>query len=175
MGKKTRRIDARCSFFFACTLITVLFISGCSHLYEGSQVRLAFKEANVFFNQGNYKASLRTYEQIIAKHPTMGDRALFEMGMIYAYPVNKQKDYHKSLECFQKLIRMFPESEYKQGSEMMIFHINNVIANDKRSTTQQTQIESLQQEIKSKGSEITTLQKMIEALEQKVFEILNVP
>jgi len=136
---------------------------------------LAYKEANGYFNQGNYKASLRAYEQIMEKYPTMGDRALFEMAMIHAYPVNNQKDYQKSLECFQKLIRNYPESEYRQYSEMMIFHINHVVTNDKRTTSQQTQIETLQQEIKSKGSEITALQKMIESLEQKVLDILNVP
>ena len=85
-----------------------------------------FKEANDFFSQGNYKASLSKYEQIIEKYPSAGDRVLFEMGIIYAYPRNEQKDYQKSLECFQKLIKDYPESEYRQDSERMIFHINNV-------------------------------------------------
>ncbi len=56
---------------------------------------------------------------------------------------------------------------------MMIFHINNVTMKDKRilrdtDCTQQTQIETLQQEVKSKGNEISALQKKIEALEQEV-------
>ena len=43
------------------------------------------------------------------------------MGIIYSYPKNEQKDYQKSLECFQKLIKDYPASEYRQNSEMMIF------------------------------------------------------
>ena len=81
------------------------------------------------------------------------------MGIIYAYPGNEQKDYQKSLECFQKLIKDYPESGYRQDSEMMVSHINNVTIKDKRIITQQTQIEALEQEVKSKGNEIITLQK----------------
>src|SRR3989337_3815297 len=49
---------------------------------------------------------------------------------------------------------------------MMIFHINNVTIKDKTIATQQTQIETFQQEVKSKGNEIITLQKKVFALEQ---------
>ena len=127
----------------------------------------------ILFNQGNYKASLNKYEQIIEKYPTTGDRVLFEMGIIYAYPKNEQKDYQKSLECFQKLIKDYPGSGYRQDSEMMIFYINNVTIKDKMIATQQTQIETLQQEVESKGNEIITLQKKIKALEQKVLQSLQ--
>ena len=174
MGKTERCFAEHGAFFLACIMLS-MFIGGCSVLSEGSWGRLDFKEANVYFNQGNYNASLRKYEQIIEKYPAMADRALFEMAMIYAYPVNKHNDYQKALECFQKLVRNYPESMYRQDSEMMIFHINNVIANDKRSAAQQSQIESLQQEVKNNGNEISTLQNMMGTLELKVLEILNLP
>src|SRR5512136_2832701 len=90
------------------------------------------------------------------------------MGFIYAFPMNQQKDYQKSLECFQKLIKDYPGSEYRQNSEMMIFYINNVAIKDKAIATQQTQIETLQQQVKSKENELIALQIKIEALEKKV-------
>lgn len=148
-----------------CIMITPILLCGCSHF----QAKSTFEEANNFFSQGNYKASLDKYEQIIEKYPTTGDRVLFEMGIIYAHSKNEQKDYQKSLECFQKLIKDYPGSGYRQDSEMMIFYINNVTIKDKMITTQQTQIETLQQEVESKGNEIDTLQKKIKALEQEVF------
>ena len=175
MGKKQSRIGEHLYFFFVCIIITPILICGCSHFNKGLQAKSTFKEANDFFNQGNYKASLSKYEQIIEKYPTAGDRVLFEMGIIYAYPRNEQKDYQKSLECFQKLIKDYPGSGYRKDSEMMIFHINNVTIKDKTIATQQTQIETLQQEVKSKGNEIITLQKKIEVLEQKVFAIQKGP
>lgn len=135
---------------------------GCSHSRE------IFKEANDFFNEGNYKAALSKYEQIIEKYPSVEDRVLFEMGIIYAYPRNEQKDYQKSLECFQKLIKDYPISEYRRDSEMMIFQIHNVIIKDKTIVTLKEQVETFQQEVKNKGYEITKLQEKIEALEQEV-------
>ena len=168
MGKKKSWIGEHINFLFICIIITPILIFGCSHLNEGFQAKSTFKEANDLFIQGSYKASLSKYQQIIEKYPTTGDRVLFEMGIIYAYPMNEQKDYQKSLECFQKLVKDYPESGYRKDSEMMIFQINNVIFKDKTIGTKQTQIETLQQEVKSKGNEITTLQKKIESLEQEV-------
>ena len=168
MGKKQSRMGKHLNFFFVCIIMAPMLICGCSHFNEGFQAKASFKEANDFFSQGNYKASLSKYQQIIEKYPTAGDRVLFEMGIIYAYPGNEQKDYQKSLECFQKLIKDYPESGYRKDSEMMIFNINNVIVKDKTIAAQQTQIETLRQEIKSKGNEIIALQKKIDALEQEV-------
>jgi outer membrane protein assembly factor BamD (BamD/ComL family) len=73
-------------------MITPALISGCSHLNESYQAKSTFEEANYLFNQGSYKASLNKYEHIIENYPTTSDRVLFEMGVIYAYPKNEQKD-----------------------------------------------------------------------------------
>ena len=162
MGKKQIRMSAHLNLFLVCIIMAPMLICGCSHFNE------EFKEANDFFSQGSYEASLSKYQQIIEKYPTAGDRVLFEMGIIYAYPLNDQKDYQNSLECFQKLIKDYPESWYKKDSELMIFNINNVIVKDKTIAAQHTHIETLQQEIKSNGNEIVTLQKKIGALEQEV-------
>ncbi len=189
MGKDQSRMGVHVYFLFICIITAPILICGCS---KGFQARSTFKEANDFFSQGNYKASLSKYEQIIEKYPTAGDRALFEMGIIHAYPRNEEKDYQKSLECFQKLVKDYPGSGYRKDSEMMIFQIHNVILKDKTIAaqqtrietlqrkdktiaTQQTQIESLQQEVKSRGNEMITLQKMIETLEHKLFAIQNGP
>ncbi|MEW6108243.1 MAG: L,D-transpeptidase family protein [Nitrospirota bacterium] len=168
MDKKQSRTLHHLCFFFVCIVITPFFISGCSHVNEGSQVRATFKEANDLFSQGSYKASLSKYQQIIEKNPSEADRVLFEMGIIYSYPGNELKDYQKSLEYFQKLIKDYPESRYRKDSEMMLFQINNVILKDKTIAGQQAQIDTLQQEGKSKGNEIIALKKRIEALEQEI-------
>jgi tetratricopeptide (TPR) repeat protein len=168
MGKKRSRIGEHLHFFLVCIIVAPILICGCSHLNEGFRAKSTFEEANALFTQGSYDASLRKYEQIIEKYPTAGDRVLFEMGIIYAYPINEQKDYQKSLECFRKLVKDFPASVYRKDSEMMIFSINNGIIKDKTIAAQQIQTETLQQEIKSKGDEIITLHKTIGALEQEV-------
>jgi tetratricopeptide (TPR) repeat protein len=171
MAEKLREsvTPSRLRLCFACIMTTAILLSGCSHLDGGVQARSAFEQANDLFSKGNYQASLDKYKQIIDKDPTTGDRVLFEMGIIYAYPKNEQKDYQKSLECFHKLTKDYPGSEYRQNSEMMIFSINNVAIKDKTIAAQQTRIETLRREAKDRENEIVELQKKIEALERKVF------
>jgi tetratricopeptide (TPR) repeat protein len=145
-----------------------ILLSGCSHFHEGRQAKTTFAEANDLFHQGSYKASLDKYSEIIEKYPAKADRALFEMGIIYAHPKNEQKDYQKSMECFQKLIKEYPESEYRQDSEMMIFNIRNVVLKDQTIAAQQMQIETLRHEAQGKENEIITLKKKIEASETSI-------
>ncbi|NTV50262.1 MAG: L,D-transpeptidase family protein [Geobacteraceae bacterium] len=168
MGKKQSRKGKHLISFFAFIILAPLLICGCGHFNEGSQAKLTFIEANDFFSQGNYKDSLKKYEQIIEKYPAAGDRSLFEMGIIYAYPGNEQKDYQKSLKCFHELTKNYPGSEYRKDSELMMFNINNAIIKDKTIAAQQTQIEALRQDVQSRGNDNNTLQNKIEALEQEV-------
>jgi tetratricopeptide (TPR) repeat protein len=168
MGKKQSRPGKHFCFFFFCIILSPVLICGCGHFHEGYLARSTFKEANDFFSQGSYGASLSKYEQILEQYPTLGDRVLFEMGIIYAHPLNDQKDYQKSLECFQRLIKDYPESGYRQDSEMMTFHINNVTIKDERLRRQQAHIDTLQREVISRGNEIYARQRQIEALEQNV-------
>jgi murein L,D-transpeptidase YafK len=159
MDKNQKRTGVYIYLLSACIMMSPILLCGCS---TGS----TFKEANDLFTQGNYTASLNKYEQIIEKEPTERDRVLFEMGIVYAYPSNEQKDYQKALECFQKILKDYPESKYRQNSAEMISHITDAIIKDKKITTQQAQIATLGQEVKNKENEIVTLQKRIEGLEQ---------
>jgi tetratricopeptide (TPR) repeat protein len=145
-----------------------MLLTGCSHFNDGRQVKTTFAEANDLFHQESYAASLDKYSEITEKYPAKADRALFEMGFIHAHPKNPQKDYQKALECFQKLIKEYPGSEYRQNSEMMIFNIRNVALKDTTIAAQQAQIETLQRKVQGKENEIVTLQKTIEAFEKKI-------
>ncbi|MRR07224.1 MAG: tetratricopeptide repeat protein [Deltaproteobacteria bacterium] len=168
-AKKQSRIGAHLCRILICIMLLPILLTGCSHSAGGVPATSTFKEANGFCSQGNFQASLDKYGQILKKYPGSADRVLFEMGIIYAHPKNEQKDYQKALECFQRIIREYPGSGYRKDSEMMIFSINNVAIKDKTITTQQRQIETLQQELKSKGNEIIVLQKKLQAFDQKVF------
>ena len=146
-------------------MLALLLLSGCS----GFQGKATFEEANDLFHQGNYRASLETYRQILERDPGRGDRVLFEMGILYAHPKNDQKNYRKSLECFQKIIREYPASGYRQNSQTMISSITTVALKDETIAAQQKRIETLQQEVKGRESEIAELQRKVKELEQSFF------
>ena len=104
-GKRQRGIGGYLRLFFVCIMITPILICGCGYNDGGLEAGSISQEANDLFNRGEYAASLSKYEQIFEKNPAVADRVLFEMGIIYAHPGNEHKNYLKSLECFQKLVR----------------------------------------------------------------------
>jgi len=148
-------------------MMVPVLLSGCSHVNDARRANATFAEANDLFHQGSYAASLDKYSEIAEKYPAKADRALFEMGIIYAHPKNEEKDYQKSLECFQKLIQEYPGSEYRQNSEMMIFNIRNVVLKDQTIAAQEMQIETLRNDVQSRKDEIAALQNKVEASEKK--------
>jgi L,D-peptidoglycan transpeptidase YkuD (ErfK/YbiS/YcfS/YnhG family) len=148
-------------------MLTAILIGGCSHVDEGT----LSQEANQFFNQGNYGAALGKYEHLIANYPAVEDRVLFEMGIVYAYPTNEQKDYRKALDCFQKIVKDYPDSEYRYDSQMMILQIHNVIIKDKKIAMQQAALETSRQALERKADEMVALQEKVESLEEKVFTL----
>lgn len=167
MGKKQSGRREHLYLFSACMIIASILLCGCAHLYEGIVTRPDFEEANDFLKRGNYKASLVKYEQIIVNHPLAADRALFEMGVIYVYARNPQKDYQKSLECFQKLIKDYPESKYRQNSDVMVSLIDEVTNKDKRIITQRRQNDKLEQQIEELGNKIELMKEVDMTLKQK--------
>lgn len=65
-----------------------------------------------FLLNGNYKRALKENRQILemsAKSP-LKDRALFNIGLVYAHFDNPDKDYKKSLGYFTRLIKEHPDS-----------------------------------------------------------------
>ncbi len=165
MGRKRHSEHRYISSFCACIVVASLLLCGCSRF----QIRSSIEEADAHFSRGNYDASLRAYEQILATYPQAGDRALFEMGIIHAYPQNERKDYRKALECFERLIRDYPGSTYRLEAERMILHITNVTLKDRRMEEQQALIESLRKEVKDRDDQLAVLARKVEALERKVF------
>lgn len=161
--EKQTRIGRYFHLSLAC-IITLTLICGCTSF----QIDSSLKEANDYSSQGSYIASLSKYEQILKEYPEAGDRVLFEMGLIHAHPGNWQRNDQKSREYFQKLIQDYPKSEYRKASEVMIAQINTISTKEKEIAKQQTQIQTLKNELKRQGEEMTSLRKRIEALEQEV-------
>jgi tetratricopeptide (TPR) repeat protein len=175
-GKKPDRTGGHPGHLLICFFVLAAFlISACSHNGEGSPAGSIFLEANDFFAQGNYEASLDRYEQLLENEPENADRVLFEMGIIHAHPANHRKCYQKALECFRKIVIDHPNSEYRRDSQMMTLQIRNVIIKDNLISEQQAQIDSYRQGIKAREDEILALKKKIGILEQKIFELRTEP
>ena len=148
-----------------CLLAALLLLASCG---DERQTKAIFAEATSLFYQEDYAAAMDRYSKIIESSSSMSDRALFEMGITLAHPKNGQRDYQKSLECFQRLIRDYPDSDYRQNSERMIFNIRNSSLKDQMIAAQRTQLETMRVEILSRDDAIVSLQKQVETLKQTI-------
>lgn len=156
---------------YICIFFAVLLLSGCAHFTEDFEVNSNFRDAGNFFFKGSYQVSLKEYEQILAKYPARGDEALFEMGLIYSYPKNEQRDLKKSLDCFEKVVKNYPESSFRQSSEMMTVYLKDLIANDARMMSQPRGEDLMRQEIGAKENEILSLQRQLKSLDRKLVSL----
>ncbi len=157
-------------FFFGILMIAAL-AGGCSHVDEGA----LSQRATDFFNQGNYTAALGTYTEIIERFPEAADRVRFEMGVTYAYPQNEDKDYQKALECFRRVVRDYPDSDYRHDSQMMILQIENAILKDESLAALRSELERSRLALARKTDEAAELREMIAALEAKVVAVRMEP
>jgi tetratricopeptide (TPR) repeat protein len=65
-----------------------------------------------FLLEGKYQEALAENEKILemsGKSP-FRDRALFNIGLVYAHQDNPEKDYAKSLQYFTKIMKEYPDS-----------------------------------------------------------------
>jgi lipoprotein-anchoring transpeptidase ErfK/SrfK len=174
-GIRPKGTGKNSSPFLFCFILAAFLISGCSHSGEGTPAGSLLTEANDFFAQDNFEASIEKYEKLIEKEPESADRVLFEMGIIYSHPGNHRKSYQKALECFRKIVSDYPDSGYRRDSQMMTFQIQNVIIKDNLIAEQQAQIDDYRRGGRAKEKEILALKKKIGTLEQKVFELRTEP
>ncbi len=140
MGRKRTGKRKRLFFYLACILIGPLVLGGCAF-----KEKLLLGETQDLMIRGDYSRALEKNRQILERYPRMGDRSLFQMGLISAHPKNPGKDYKKSLRYFQRLIEEFPKSDLKNQAQIWVLSLQEVIEKDKKIDNLQRQIEKLKE------------------------------
>ena len=121
------------------------------------------KARNLMF-KGDYEASLKYNREALRQFPrTLGDQALFQMGLNYAHTENPNPDNQESIECFQSIIEEFPKSSIRDEAEIWILFLQKTIGNKKSFDNLQRQKENLKdQNEKLKNIDLGIEQKKIE-------------
>jgi len=86
----------------------------------------SIEKANQLLKQGKFEASLKENERALslAGKNSPGDRALFNMGLIYAHGENPQKNYEKSLYFFNMILKDYPRSPLIEETKIYIKLLN---------------------------------------------------
>jgi hypothetical protein len=121
-------------------------------------------KARTLMFEGNYESSLKYNREVLGQFPrTLGDQALFQMGLNYAHTKNPNPDNQESIECFQSIIEEFPKSSIRDEAEIWILFLQKTIENKIRFDSLQRQKENLKdQNEKLKEIDMGIAQKTIE-------------
>jgi len=121
-------------------------------------------KARILMFEGDYDSSLKYNREVLGQFPrTMGDQALFQMGLNYAHTKNPNPDNQESIECFQSIIEEFPKSSIRDEAAIWILFLQKTIENKNRFDNLQRQKENLKdQNEKLKEIDLGIAQKTIE-------------
>jgi tetratricopeptide (TPR) repeat protein len=81
-----------------------------------------FQRAKNFFDQGNFEAALEENQKVLSapgkNNPK--DRALFQIGLIYASSRNPKRDLEKSLSFLLRVVKEYPQSSFTDEAKTWI-------------------------------------------------------
>jgi TolA-binding protein len=98
---------------------------GCATLKEIQKKQIAQRHllrSQELLTQGDYEGSAKENQKVLSlfvKEPP-SDKALFNIGIIYAHYGNPERDYNKSREYFEKLIKEYPQSHLIEQAKIWV-------------------------------------------------------
>ncbi len=164
--------------YFHLSIAFMILISpfGCATL-KGMEARGTTRESLVkaqrLLDRGDYEGSLKENQKALSLYSNVppGDEALFNMGLIYAHYGYPGKDYPKSLDRFDRLVNVFPQSPLVGQAKIWIGILKeNEKLNKQTEGLDKSMRRSLQESEKLK-TEIEELNKTIKKSKQVDIEI----
>jgi TolA-binding protein len=78
--------------------------------------------------KGDYEGALEENQKLLSRYvdKTPADKALFNMGLIYAHYGNPNRDYKKAFDLFWRLIKDFPKSSKVEEAKIWIGVLNTI-------------------------------------------------
>ncbi|HSQ85084.1 MAG TPA: hypothetical protein VLM43_10190 [Desulfobacterales bacterium] len=111
--------------------------------------------------------SLKKNQEMLNRFPqTYGEHALYMMGMIYANPEYTYVNYDISIHFFQKLVKEYPESVFKNRAEIWISLLNQNTDYAKTIDEKNKRISFLENRLEKEKKEIINLQNQIKRLKE---------
>ncbi len=174
MGGKQWKNRKHLLFYGACFLIIILMTEGCT--IPGRRVQVLpegetpIERASMMVSNGNYDDALEAYGKIARSYPddALGDRALFEMGLIWAYPGNPKKNYGESLKYFQRLLRDFPLSPLREETGAWVEVLNRIARHDGQIKDLEGKIQPCIKQINMLKEEISSCKEQINSYKEEI-------
>ena len=182
MGRERTWTGKHFFLYLTCWMTILSGITACVYSPNRWQGEKHLAMARTLMAKGEYEASLMENEEVASLSPrALGDRALYQMGLVYVHPENPNADYYKSLKCFKTIIKKYPESIKKEEATIWIAFIERTVDNDKKIDGLNEEINLLENTIQKKLKRIRKLRsrrnvlraqkKMLESQIERLKEI----
>ena len=151
MGRKRNRTWKY--LYLSITCMISLSIAGCATLKEMEakrETREYLITARKLLDQGDYEGSLKENQKVLSLYDNVppGDEALFNTGLIYAHYGYPKRDYQKSLDHFERLVKAFPQSPLARQAKIWIGILQEKKKSKQENERLKKEIEELNKTIK---------------------------
>lgn len=127
MGQKCFGKRQHLLFRIAGGLTIAFLLAGCVVPPERWKTEEHLATANYYLSKDDFDAALRESRAILNLYPQLlGDRALFQIGLIYSHPENPAHDFTKAREAFGAIVDRYPDSFLKPQAELWIMTLRNL-------------------------------------------------
>jgi tetratricopeptide (TPR) repeat protein len=84
------------------------------------------QQGQLLFEQGDFREATKENQRVLSLIETRDpvDRALFNLGLIYAHQDNPERDYERSVEYFKRLLEEYPDSPLYNNAKAWFFLLN---------------------------------------------------
>jgi len=137
MGKKQIWSRKRFYIYSSCLIILLLITinSGCASFYSLEKKWLTqgyFLKAKYKLSKMEFDEAMKINKEILDTAPyyPFGNKALFNISMIWLHPDNPNRNYNKSLEYFKKIEKKYPNDDKSNEIPIWIFIISELIKKD---------------------------------------------
>lgn len=171
MGQERSRKGKHFLFRIACCVGICLGLCGCVHSYNQWRGAQGLGEAKALMSTGHYSASEKRALRVLEAYPgTLGDEALFLMGLIYANPKNPTADCEKSKAFFEKVVTQYPESLRAEEAALWSLILARSLADEKETSELQKKVRALEQTSEARGKKLKQLQEELEGKQKEIVE-----
>jgi len=171
MGQERSGKGKHLLFRIACCIGISLGLCGCVQSYKQWRGAPELGEAKALMSTGHYSVSEKKTLRVLEAYPdSLGDEALFLLGLIYATPKNPTAVYEKSKSFFEKLVTQYPESLRAEEATVWSRLLTRIVADEKDASELQKKVKTLEQTSKARGKRLKQLQEDLEGREKVIGE-----
>jgi outer membrane protein assembly factor BamD (BamD/ComL family) len=169
MGRKS---NGRGQYLCICVAL-LSALTGCSvarNWQERQDIRDTLRHGQSLLNRAHYDASINEYQKVVmlAHEGSPSDAALFNIGVIYAHPLNPGRDPQKALDYFNRVVAGYPGSAWRQHAQAWIGVLEDAKKSQQEVADAKSLIERSQQDLENSKQE---LEKSYQAIEKSKAEM----